>query len=83
MILSRPESRNAVDGPTARALADAFRAFDADQHSCVAVLWGEGGTGVLVGVEGPERVGQRPRGRAVDGVRLSGRERITVVTGPS
>ncbi|MBO4208238.1 crotonase/enoyl-CoA hydratase family protein [Micromonospora echinofusca] len=44
VILDRPESRNAVDGPTARALADAFRAFDADPAASVAVLWGAGGT---------------------------------------
>ena len=30
VVIDRPEARNAVDGPTARALADAFRAFDAD-----------------------------------------------------
>ena len=30
VILSRPEVRNAVDGPTAEALADAFRAFEAE-----------------------------------------------------
>jgi enoyl-CoA hydratase/carnithine racemase len=29
VILDRPHARNAVDRPTARALADAFRAFDA------------------------------------------------------
>ncbi|MFF3645997.1 crotonase/enoyl-CoA hydratase family protein [Streptomyces sp. NPDC002564] len=44
VVLSRPSARNAVDGPTARALADAFRAFDADPDAAVAVLWGEGGT---------------------------------------
>ncbi|MGW1162089.1 crotonase/enoyl-CoA hydratase family protein [Streptomyces sp. NPDC002519] len=44
VVLSRPEARNAVDGPTAAALADAFRAFDADPSARVAVLWGEGGT---------------------------------------
>ncbi len=44
VILSRPEARNAVDGPTAAALADAFRAFEADDEARVAVLWGEGGT---------------------------------------
>jgi enoyl-CoA hydratase len=42
--LSRPQARNAVDGPTAAALADAFRAFDADDAAAVAVLHGEGGT---------------------------------------
>jgi enoyl-CoA hydratase len=44
VVLSRPETRNAVDGPTAAALADAFRAFDADPSARVAVLWGDGGT---------------------------------------
>ncbi|MEU4505102.1 crotonase/enoyl-CoA hydratase family protein [Streptomyces sp. NPDC024089] len=44
VILARPEVRNAVDGPTARQLAAAFREFDADPDACVAVLWGEGGT---------------------------------------
>ena len=43
VLLSRPERRNAVDGPTALALADAFRAFDADSDAAVAVLHGEGG----------------------------------------
>jgi enoyl-CoA hydratase len=43
VLLSRPERRNAVDGPTAAALADAFRAFDADADAAVAVLHGEGG----------------------------------------
>ncbi|WP_329192254.1 crotonase/enoyl-CoA hydratase family protein [Streptomyces sp. NBC_01435] len=44
VILDRPEVRNAVDGPTASRLADAFREFDADPDASVAVLWGEGGT---------------------------------------
>jgi enoyl-CoA hydratase len=43
VLLSRPERRNAVDGATARALADAFREFDADARAAVAVLHGEGG----------------------------------------
>jgi enoyl-CoA hydratase len=43
VLLARPERRNAVDGATARALADAFREFDADQEAAVAVLHGEGG----------------------------------------
>ncbi|MEU4106015.1 enoyl-CoA hydratase, partial [Streptomyces tanashiensis] len=33
VILSRPAARNAVDGPTARRLADAFRAFEADEEA--------------------------------------------------
>ena len=44
VILDRPHARNAVDGPTAQALADAFRAFDADDSQAVAVLYGDGGT---------------------------------------
>ena len=43
VILSRPEVRNAVDRDTAAALADAFREFENDPGSSVAVLWGEGG----------------------------------------
>jgi enoyl-CoA hydratase len=44
VILDRRERRNAVDGPTAAALADAFRAFDADPDAKVGVLWGDHGT---------------------------------------
>ena len=44
VILDRPSVRNAVDGPTAAALATAFRDFDADADADVAVLWGAGGT---------------------------------------
>jgi enoyl-CoA hydratase len=44
VVIDRPEARNAVDGPTAAALADAFRAFDADETQSVAVLYGDGGT---------------------------------------
>jgi enoyl-CoA hydratase len=44
VLLHRPEVRNAVDGPTAQALADAFRAFEADGEAKVGVLFGEGGT---------------------------------------
>lgn len=43
VLLSRPARRNAVDGTTAAALADAFRAFDEDTEAAVAVLHGEGG----------------------------------------
>ncbi len=43
VLLSRPERRNAIDGASATALADAFRGFDADEGASVAVLHGEGG----------------------------------------
>ncbi len=44
VILDRPEARNAVNGPTAAALHDAFDAFDSDPDAAVAVLWGDNGT---------------------------------------
>lgn len=42
--IDRPERKNAVDRATARALAEAFRAFDADDQAPVAVLTGAGDT---------------------------------------
>jgi enoyl-CoA hydratase len=44
VILSRPEARNAVDGATAAALAEAFREFEQDEATSVAVLYGDHGT---------------------------------------
>lgn len=44
VTLDRPAARNAVDGPTASALAAAFRRFDADADLSVAVLTGAHGT---------------------------------------
>ncbi|MFC4603376.1 crotonase/enoyl-CoA hydratase family protein [Rhodococcus kronopolitis] len=44
VVLHRPAARNAVDGPTAAALVDAFTSFDADDTAAVAVLFGDGGT---------------------------------------
>jgi enoyl-CoA hydratase/carnithine racemase len=43
VTIDRPGVRNAVDGPTADALAAAFRAFDADASKAVAVLTGASG----------------------------------------
>lgn len=43
VCLNRPESRNAVDRPTAEALAAAFREFEADPELRVALLTGAGG----------------------------------------
>ncbi len=44
VTIDRPEARNAVDAPTAAALADAFRAFDGDDDRRVAILTGARGT---------------------------------------
>jgi enoyl-CoA hydratase len=63
VVIARPSVRNAVDGPTAAALAAAFRAFDADPGAAVAVLCGEGGAfcaGADLGAVGT------PRGNRTD-----------------
>jgi enoyl-CoA hydratase len=44
ITIDRPEVRNAVDVPTARELATAFRRFESDHSAKVAVLTGAGGT---------------------------------------
>jgi enoyl-CoA hydratase len=44
IIIDRPEVRNAVDRPTAEALASAFVEFEKDTKASVAVLWGAGGS---------------------------------------
>jgi enoyl-CoA hydratase len=43
VTIDRPAARNAVDRPTAEALADTFRGFDADPAQRVAVLTGADG----------------------------------------
>lgn len=43
VIHSRPQSRNAMDPDSAKALFDAFVEFDSDKNARVAVFWGEGG----------------------------------------
>lgn len=44
VTINRPEARNALDGPAASALAQAFREFDKDETLAVAVLTGSAGT---------------------------------------
>ncbi|MBV8980778.1 MAG: crotonase/enoyl-CoA hydratase family protein [Acidimicrobiia bacterium] len=44
VTIDRPSVRNAVDGPTARELAAAFRRFDDDGSLATAVLTGAAGT---------------------------------------
>jgi enoyl-CoA hydratase len=44
VLIDRPEARNAVNQEMAAALAQAFRAFDADEEALVAVFAGMGGT---------------------------------------
>src|ERR1039458_2736733 len=71
VILDRPAVRNAVDGPTGAALADAFRQFEADDSARAAALYGAGGTYLRRGrPEGHRRTGWHParaRRRRPDG----------------
>jgi enoyl-CoA hydratase len=68
VILDRPDVRNAVDGPTATALAEAFADFDADPDASVAVLFGAGGTfcagADLKAMGGPDSNKTQPDGNA-------------------
>lgn len=43
VIIDNPEVKNAIDGPTAKELANAFRQFEDDEKALVAVLWGARG----------------------------------------
>src|SRR3546814_6575467 len=43
ITINRPDRRNAVDGPTAIALRQAFEQFEADATARVAILTGAGG----------------------------------------
>ena len=74
VTIERPERRNAVDRATAAAaLAEAFRAFDADDDLAVAVLTGAGGTfcagADLQAVAAGERQPRHRRRRRPDGRR--------------
>ena len=44
IIINNPDVKNAVDGPTAKELADSFRDFEQDEKAQVAVLWGANGS---------------------------------------
>src|SRR5207247_252003 len=65
VTINRPEVRNAVDDPTAAALVEAFRRFDAEEGLAVAVLTGAGGTFCAGADLKAVASGQRRRGAAV------------------
>jgi enoyl-CoA hydratase len=44
VVMNRPAARNAVNGPAAAELFDAFTEFDRDDSAAVAVLCGDNGT---------------------------------------
>lgn len=70
VTINRPDRRNAVDAETARALDEAFSAFDRDPRQCVAILAGAGNhfcagadlKAVAGGEETTERVGPESPG---------------------
>jgi enoyl-CoA hydratase/carnithine racemase len=71
ITLDRPEVRNAVDGPMAVELRDAFREFEENDEFAVAVLTGAGGTfcagADLTAVNDPDRRHELDPGGGGDG----------------
>ena len=51
VTIDRPERRNAVDGPTAQLLDEAYRAFVADDEARVMVLTGAGDVSFCAGAD--------------------------------
>ncbi|HEV2811675.1 MAG TPA: enoyl-CoA hydratase-related protein, partial [Solirubrobacteraceae bacterium] len=51
VTIARPERRNAVDGPTAEQLGDAYRKFVADDDARVLVLTGDGPEAFCAGAD--------------------------------
>jgi enoyl-CoA hydratase len=51
ITIDRPHRRNAVDGPTAQALHDAFLRFEADDDARVLVVTGAGGVSFCAGAD--------------------------------
>ncbi len=51
VTIDRPDRRNAVDGPTAQQLGEAYQAFVADDDARVMVLTGAGGVSFCAGAD--------------------------------
>src|SRR5918998_25384 len=51
ITIDRPQRRNAVDGPTAAALLEAYERFAADDGACVLVLTGAGEEAFCAGAD--------------------------------
>jgi enoyl-CoA hydratase len=51
LTIDRPERRNAVDGPTAAALLDGYRRFEADEAARVLVVTGAGDVAFCAGAD--------------------------------
>jgi enoyl-CoA hydratase/carnithine racemase len=57
VTIERPERRNAVDGPTAAALLEAYERFAADEDARVMVLTGAGEKAFCTGIDRMEQMG--------------------------
>jgi enoyl-CoA hydratase len=51
VTIDRPERRNAVDGPTAELLAEAYTRFESDDEARVMLLTGAGGVAFCAGAD--------------------------------
>jgi enoyl-CoA hydratase len=51
VTIDRPERRNAVDGPTAELLTDAYRRFESDDEARVMILTGAGDLAFCAGAD--------------------------------
>ncbi len=51
ITIDRPHRRNAVDGPTAEALLEAYRRFEADEQARVLIVTGAGGIAFCAGAD--------------------------------
>src|SRR3954469_23263827 len=51
LTIDRPERRNAVDGPTADLLEQAYERFEADDEARVLVIQGAGGVAFSAGAD--------------------------------
>ena len=51
LTIDRQHRRNAVDGPTAAALHEAYRSFEADDDARVLVVTGAGGIAFCAGAD--------------------------------
>ena len=76
VILHRPEVRNAVDRAHADALAEAFRAFEADDGAHVAVLFGDGGN-FCAGADLKAVAARHAQSRRADGRRADGPDALS------
>src|SRR5919202_4871797 len=67
ITIDRPERRNAVDGPTAEALKEAYERFEADDEARVLILTGAGDQAFCAGADLKAIASFAPRLEDADG----------------